>query len=859
MAGLTRIHKFRKIINKSLKQKKLERCYFYCLIFVVGIGFVADWIVKFGWSLLSIENLDDYCSNLLSIQSAIAILPIALIALLSNLISKSYLGVSISSYILDFKHCFFKFKFIFYAEMVLLLASILFQMLTFYNFIFASLLVSILLICITVKNFCEVYTDLYSIYDEIIVYWNCRLLRKSKNYKDIGILFIEDWKRSINNNISKEEFDLYCKLYFKLIRRILYKGRDFRLVNSLTEALALFLLEHENKKVKEHGIEFVIIFYERILKILRSLKKTENITDSISLISRSKVNSEWNEANKVFEQKNENINKLGVFALDLLKVAISNGSSSVNEDEKKCAYSIAYGLGCLLGKQCDKQKNINCFDEHIRRMSLYSYCYSCDMLDYYFKIVAILNFNFIKGYLFRKKTDFVKEYLLILLRKQNARGQIEKYVFEIMLIHSYLYYLTYRESKEFVGSDDFLQEMKELLTDNIIVKQIYRLFTEYIVKNCRILNSALEKYLESILKDCELHPSNGAKFLIMENVVRIYFLYVVLLASEKSKSNSLNCNPLDALELNSYRNYLFKSKNEDIQEKLQELSKIFGEDNKAVRVAARFNFFRRWLHNKVKEEIKETQAEKLKKLRESRIDEQLKYALNGQFNRYFKNNSCINSGYCLFSEPIEVYNKNEFTDYLVGDCPIGYITTVSHSMLIKKIADLLILKHGIKSKKVDRDFSDYESLRDYIFENKYNLLVGNPYFLWPQKWIYDDQISNNQVEFFKIFEIIDIDGSELVIATQKGKFGITLNHINLSILSLSSEEINSCEEINRKIIEKSSFGKILYQYSNEITLEFDDEKEFIEFTQNYIQKIEISFDVSVYAISDNKIEATVFV
>jgi hypothetical protein len=33
----------------------------------------------------------------------------------------------------------------------------------------------------------------------------------------------------------------------------------------------------------------------------------------------------------------------------------------------------------------------------------------------------------------------------------------------------------------------------------------------------------------------------------------------------------------------------------------------------------------------------------------------------------------------------------------------------------------------------------------------------------------------------------------------------------------------------------------------------------IEFTQNYIQKIEISFDVSVYAISDNKIEATVFV
>jgi hypothetical protein len=848
MTEYTRINKLKGIITKSLKQKKDERCYFYCLIAVLGIGFIVDCVVKLGWHLLSVERLGDFCSDLITIQTTIATIPIALIALLSNLFSKSYLGISLSSYILNFKHRFFKFQYVFYAEMGLVLASVLFKLLTFYNFIFASLLVSIILICITVKNVYEAYTDLYSIYDEILVYWNCRLLRGAKNYKDLGILFIEDWKRTVNNNLSTEEFELYRKLYFKLIRRILYREQDFRLVNSFTEEIALFLLKHDNIKAKERGFDFVISFYERILKIIRGLKHSANEKDYICLIS--KVGNEWIAVIKSSELKNININKLGYFSLKILRVALINGNNSDNDSEMQSAYSIAYELGLLFGKQCEQQKKTDLFDEHSLRMNI-----SYDLLENRtytgFKTVAILNFNFIRGYLLSRRTGFVREYLLSMLRKRYMAGQLEKCIFEVMLIHCYLYYLAYREAKEYASSDEFMRETAGVITDREITQKIYHLFTHCVAlgKKSDILNSAVEADLEGTLKSCELVPSNGA---IMEGVVRVYFLYVVLLASEISlKSCSPKYNPFDALDLDTYRGYLFESKRKETERELLELSRIFGDDNKNARIVTRFNGSIQALRKKLKESIKENNAGKLKELRDRGTDELIKRELNEQFNRYFENNSGIDGKYCLFNNSIVAYSVIRSTEELAGNFSSDYVSG-SVLCLIKKIAGLLISECGIESKKVDQDFADYDSLTGYVQGNKYNLLIGNPYVLLPQKWMHDDQILKKYVDFIDSFEKIDIDSSDIVIATQKGELAVSFNSIDVSISSLS------IEEIKQQFIKNSSLGKIFYKYSNETILEFDDENEFIEFMQNEKQKIEIRFNFSVYAKRDTGIEATVF-
>ena len=68
---------------------------------LVFVGIMCDIYVKLGFPSLRVKDLHSYTMDLVQIQATFTTLTIAILALLSGVISKIHFGISISAYYLE--------------------------------------------------------------------------------------------------------------------------------------------------------------------------------------------------------------------------------------------------------------------------------------------------------------------------------------------------------------------------------------------------------------------------------------------------------------------------------------------------------------------------------------------------------------------------------------------------------------------------------------------------------------------------------------------------------------------------------------------------------------------------------------
>ncbi len=233
--------------------------FLFLIVIFLGLGIFVDiYTNKSFWGITSIEHLDSLCLALIQIEATMTAVLIAVIALLSSYSTKSYLGVSLSSYVLDLEPKIFKFQTVLVFELLLFFSVVLGQIFQFYNLIISSCAISILIIIAITKRVYGVFVNANKIYGKIRA--NFKVIIRDKNFDPHD--FITDWKKAVFDGHSHEHLDLYFEKFKELVEYLSgnsYQIRNIeRKIRARCEDIAFFLLKSNEEAIRKIGVTYVV-------------------------------------------------------------------------------------------------------------------------------------------------------------------------------------------------------------------------------------------------------------------------------------------------------------------------------------------------------------------------------------------------------------------------------------------------------------------------------------------------------------------------------------------------------------------------------------------------------------------------
>lgn len=238
--------KLKKLIEKSwqfVKNRKEEIILVISIIILI-IGLFLDLNCTIKTPLNDMEDM----SWLLSIQTSIVVLPIAIVALISGIISESYMGVKKIAYYLHIKPRIFKQKSIISIEFLLLIISVCMNMCHFNNLIFSCLIIELIIIYHNISGIFEAYYGNIEVENEIKEYLEKEVDLNKKCEAHISAL-ISDWVKISSKQLS-DEFKDYFKIFFKFNLAIMLKEKDTKKANSNAVKVAKALLTSNSNDCK---------------------------------------------------------------------------------------------------------------------------------------------------------------------------------------------------------------------------------------------------------------------------------------------------------------------------------------------------------------------------------------------------------------------------------------------------------------------------------------------------------------------------------------------------------------------------------------------------------------------------------
>ena len=337
-----------------------------CLLVVGLISDISPQKSIFG--VTDSSNLDSICLVLLQIEATMTAVLIAVIALLSSFSTKSYLGFSLSAYVLDLKPKIFRFRFVLLFELFLLFVVVSGQILQYYNLIITSCAISILLIIVVTKNVYTVFVNANKIYRSIADNFEALINNKDFDYHN----FIIDWKQSVSDK-NVQQYDDYCQYRNSLtilLKHICecpkYNNKKVEIVRELLNEIAEFQLRTDNIISRKRGVKFVIDAYRGRFGCINSENPKEIITN---VFSNEVWNDWWNSLYDFdYEFIEEKCDFIEIFSLIFSNDFLQNKNQipSLNLDidiykneSLDFVYLLSSKLGDLLNKQLSKTSNIN--------------------------------------------------------------------------------------------------------------------------------------------------------------------------------------------------------------------------------------------------------------------------------------------------------------------------------------------------------------------------------------------------------------------------------------------------------------------------------------------------------------------
>ncbi|WP_407400402.1 hypothetical protein [Anaerovibrio sp.] len=753
------------------------------------IGVLCELLVSNGVIFIEVDNLSGISLTLLQIQATILTLTITIIALLSGVISTSYMGIPVAVFILKNKPYILTQKYIIIFEFAGLVFSIFCHLLSFYNVVITFFIVAVIIILKSIFDVCDIFRGKQKILNEIEVYV-LYLIDNADNRAEVCKNFIYDWK-NVAPVQSTEDFKFYSGMFFKFVNAMLVNEMQMQNVNSHAEDIALFLLMHDLVTCKMRGICFVGKFYNNLWCWFNDNQDVaSNLKNTLQLIA--KVDNAWYRAlntidAEMIEQYNFNFN---YFSESIIRVA-SFTEYALKYDSYRV--SSVNGLARIIGKYINKQygkSNIVNSDFWQSILTDDGVWYFNDVPKesewFYYKSLALRDFNLFYGFLVNKQIDYIDEkYFEALLQKQYQFDNLA-YILKVMLIHCFMYYIAYREDTSCV--DKSVQERVKRILVNNDIKNLIIDFYYSVSGNKEFLEADIERQMEEILGNYELMPkSQTCKAMIMSDVIREYFLYVALIINRYSfRDTTLE----KLLKTQKYYSYLVEHNYAKLKSKIAEMCDIFEinrHNNGGVVVdmdEILFPFvnvmnkkYKQYIIHEAQQKQMTYEHENIHDKAQKYIEDWIREEINSKIIGF--NTKCDR---VKKYDNVHIFRITDFTDG-IGESKQRIPMDYAISNFFRRILEKLSKDFGMKN--IDRSelFKSDEEFRNYIIQNQYDTLFGSQYVFT----FSDYKGYTEHMDFLDSLHCILVPGGNSGMALSHNSLLLTVDDLHVDIFSPSIE------------------------------------------------------------------------
>ena len=811
----------------------------FCSVLIILYAIISEYYASKGIKFLKLTP--EFSLALLQIQTAISMITLTVIAFLTGNISDSYKGISISRFYLEQRPVFFKQKGIVVFEFLALGFSIWSYLYGLCYILLGVFIVSGIFVLVSILQVYSIFNGKRDIENEINSYLKY-LIETLHDYSNVPN-YIADWKALILSQ-STEEFNQYQSTFINIIRGILLHEKKVNMVNSYTESIARYLLQHDSKLCKARGVFFIIDYYKHISRWINSDEiPTKEIQGQISLIAI--LWQDWLYALQTVEiEKVEEKLYFSIFSYQVIEVALCIGQpSSEVSYEIVAVEKLSKRLGSYLNKQIDMGNNFNTEKwTIIFSDAKYDYPFS-EKLPYinipeFKKSLVVRDFSIFYGYLISGQIDLLKESIFV-----NGINRIDNPISEeqallVMLIHCYMYYYAFRESTDYVSRKN-QKKVRKILRDKEIMKQITSFYKNSHVYNNDIIKEDTYKKMSGILAEFEVMPKNGRmKRCIIDKVTELYFLYIALLVYPFAKKTTFLS---DVLKLDKYEIYLYEGQDKYLKEQLFQISSIIyfeseeKMDSEVDRMVSDFySYMAAMYKEKIIKEARMNQRYFDKEKLAAKIENSIQKEYTVKFNNLFQtltidsphDEYTVEKKFCFGPYYTQQMMDREFEidvfRNLVGD----YIKTLIHDLRVNL---------GIKEIDKENLFVDDEEFRIFLQENNYVVMIGSNYIFDNNLFMANDGLLDNQ-------KFICVAAGGIGLACKSKSIKIKLEELNVKISSPSSTDKERCV----------AFREGKYIAKNGIVLRDFSEEELFNLLQDEYKMVHITIKAEIFYKSDDE-------
>lgn len=829
---------------KEYLNSRITKITYMLMAILIIVGIACDIYVKLGFPSLSVKDLHSYTMDLVQIQATFTTLTIAILALVSGVISKIHFGISISAYYLEIKPKIIKFKTALIIEFALIAVSIIGQLFELHNLVICSFFVTLMLVFCTALQILCIFEGRYKVNKEIEQYFT-ESVASSPDCIELGELFIEDWKSLVNEQ-SQNEFELHYKAFISLIDRFIVKDNNLNIIDVFFEKIAQVLLDSTRIHIKYRGINFIVDIYAYIAKQIRNVETLEDRKNNKILVIEKLYRNFWDAINSLDIHTIERIH-FWLFFSSVLEV---NAYTKLSQDSS--INILGRSIGYLLkNKPIDPDHYTKIKWEELIDGYFYSIAYKFIPKTFqstFMDSSLLLVLNICAGYIHNGQSELVKNRIfldnLAHIAGINHDKSYDYALFQALLIHCYMYCLAYGTSSD---KSSLSSEMVNILTDKNVVKNIASIFWS-IPGN--ILSNFGDKTAAIIYA-----YDHCVEIQSIEEYVKAYYLYIILLIKKYNQNSTL----LDNLSLEQYGLYLTESNNRLLRKQFIDLHGIFDEnadDEKTI--------------NEMMQDFsvhmtRRSSIRRVKKASDSQNEyEKCECILNEHIRRIVTKN--FSNNYGILDDSFSTVKQNsqkgyshlKVINYLVQTASLNHLKdskctnnllypplfkNLYFSKFMRFLTQKLVEDFNVKSKSRNNDFKTDTIFMKFIKDNNLKLLIGDRSI-----FSYKDNKNPRAFQIFNNFLATQdchfIPDSTTAIVTDIGNVYVKLTDVCVEIKSPTIEQL---KEYYSNIILSKDENTDEYSYCDNtgITLKFKGEDELKYFVKNEWKFIDIYLDVVV--------------
>lgn len=646
---------------------------------------------------------------------------------------------------------------------------------------------------------------------------------------------MDDWK-DVMQSQSIEDYESYKEVFINGIKVLFsYKSQEsISGIKELCKRAEYNFLNSENKFVRENGIELLGEIYKTLWKCIFKDMENVNYQKPFNLFGEIYISA----VNAIEEMSAEKVYKYVQWDSLLDSVLRVTYWIGFDEDDSDIELGYVNGFaryaGTYLSKNySDKNKYYwarvlsNCF-------WLYTDYIPEERVEDYLEAKCIINFNYVYGFIENGFPYFVIEYFFKAAMDNNFYLENKYQVLLGMLVHCYLYYLAKRESD--IGIPQTLRDCAKKIIINKNVKQVFKRFLDQICLRSGFIDKNMLEQMIKILSPYEKLGDNSKVYMIMENVIRDYYLFIILYLSNAYCVKDLYEQTLDD---NIYMSYVYEKNEATTKEMLYELYKLIDDrDDADETIRPKTEFMYDEFATFAKQRFKEEQIQKalhehaqyIVSVNSDEVTTHIKEMVTTKLTEKFKT-IIIDSDINAEIVEIPILTLFDYTNAINANCVDRFCPDMYGQFAVGLE---WILRNANVLEVVDRAerFIDDRAYMDYLQSNQLTLLIGSKFVLGNRDYMLTREFEEFTKDSTIIYTMLIKEG----LALKTGSVKVCIHSIEVKIRpqKISDERQSYNEET----------GLFTYSIYSGMPIDFN-ENELEAFLHDSRKVVEISAKISV--------------